>query len=310
MAQRCFTQITLFMEINNITVSVFPNIAIVNQPTARPLMEVLDDIKTGAGGLVNKVKKIRSLSDHKEQDKHKVLLLPVFCPCGVFQKREDKGLVTPSNAICIDLDDVDDIDATILHLKQFPYVLSVFISPTGEGLKVIVLHDLADLSRHADLYHHLGTVMSLANRSDMIFDTRCTNVSRACFMSHSPEMYINPSPEVFHVEVENLPTKPVVSIASAKKRFMQKTTTAPTLTDDKEIKEAIIASHELFEKYYSMFSGTRNTNLFILASFFKDNGIPFDKATDYLVAYYVDPGNGFTADEIKKTVKSAYNNKP
>ena len=82
----------------------------------------------------------------------------------------------------------------------------------------------------------------------------------------------------------------------------------PILTDNAAIRETILNTHEFFERYYSMVEGKRNTNLFILASFFKDNGIPQDHATDYLTAYYVDGNNGFTSDEIKKTVNSAYTN--
>jgi hypothetical protein len=55
-----------------------------------------------------------------------------------------------------------------------------------------------------------------------------------------------------------------------------------------------------------MFEGVRNNNLFILAFFFRLKGIPEDDATDYLVAYYVDPAGGFTAAEIRATVHSAY----
>ena len=42
------------------------------------------------------------------------------------------------------------------------------------------------------------------------------------------------------------------------------------------------------------------------AFFFRLDGIPEDAATDYLVAYYNDPAGDFTADEIKRTVKSVY----
>jgi len=55
-----------------------------------------------------------------------------------------------------------------------------------------------------------------------------------------------------------------------------------------------------------MAQGVRNSNLYVLAFFFRLDGIPEDVASDYLVAYYIDPAGDFTADEIKRTVKSAY----
>lgn len=78
------------------------------------------------------------------------------------------------------------------------------------------------------------------------------------------------------------------------------------LTDKKAIREAIKESHTLFEEYYPMVQGVRNSNLYVLAFFFRLDGIPEDAATDYLVAYYNDPAGGFPASEIKRTVKSVY----
>ena len=78
------------------------------------------------------------------------------------------------------------------------------------------------------------------------------------------------------------------------------------MTEQKEIQDAIVETHTLFEEYYPMYQGVRNNNLYILAFFFRLEGIPEDVATDYLVAYYVDPVGGFTATEISRTVHSAY----
>jgi hypothetical protein len=76
------------------------------------------------------------------------------------------------------------------------------------------------------------------------------------------------------------------------------------LKDPRQIKETIVEEHTLFERYYSMSEGQRNTNLFILASFLKDTGVPEVYARDYLVLYY--RCDGFEAKEIIATVSSAY----
>ena len=55
-----------------------------------------------------------------------------------------------------------------------------------------------------------------------------------------------------------------------------------------------------------MYPGVRNNNLLILASFFYNDGIPERVAVDYLIAYYSSIENGFTSDEIRKIVHSAY----
>ena len=56
----------------------------------------------------------------------------------------------------------------------------------------------------------------------------------------------------------------------------------------------------------NMYPGVRNRNLYILANFFLNDGIPEDFAADYLVAYYADSKYGFPASEIRGIVRSAY----
>ena len=293
-----------------IIVSWFPNIWLTNDPVQRPLYELLDEIKSGDKGLKDIVKAIRKEKDHNIQNKLKKLRLPYFTTSGLFTKREDNALIEMNPIICLDCDNVAELDKEIDRVKQYPYVLAIFLSPTGTGFKALVLHDLTDPKRHNDLYHYLGSVMGLAGRNDLKFDLSCANISRPCFMSYSPQIYINKNAETYHVDTNTLPTVRDNSVKTKRTLADKNDNQAevPVLVDDAVIRETILNTHEFFERYYSMLEGKRNTNLFILASFFKDNGIPQVQATDYLTAYYVDSNNGFTADEIKKTVNSAYNN--
>lgn len=290
---------------NNIVVSFFSNIKAVKYPNHVPLMELLRKI----GGCDKSIKRIVDVIA-KEQDKStrnklKEKLLPVFCPNGTFQKREDQALIDMSGVVCFDLDDVKDLQGEKNRLKAFPCVLSIFRSPSQNGLKVLVLHDLIDPERFQDLYGHLGEQLGLTGRNDLKFDTRCGHVSRACFMSVDKDIYINYSAIAYHVDLDKLPQS-ILKSEMNQKKGLNKSNNITELTDRTEIRKKVLEEHELFEKYYSMQKGNRNCNLFILASFFKDSGIPEQFAEDYLVIYYQDRANGFTAEEIKKTVQSAY----
>lgn len=126
-------------------------------------------------------------------------------------------------------------------------------------------------------------------------------------------MYINADAEPYHVELDSLPiytppakTSAAVPVELRSDIAFDEIDFPAALSDTVEIRNAIKESHSLFEATHPMFQGVRNTNLFILAFFFRLDGIPEDVASDYLVAYYIDPAGGFTADEIKRTVKSAY----
>lgn len=308
------------MYINSIMVSCFGNICETEHPTYRPILEVLTDMgysgKPTDTKLKSTVERIRRESDAQKQDSLKVKLLPVICPSGVFSRRADAALLDYNGIICLDLDNVFEIQGMKIHAMTFPYTLATMVSPTGTGLKVFILTDLKDPVRHSDLYHHLGSIMGFKSVVGLEFDPSCSNPSRACFMSYDKDIRVNEKAEPYHVDLDTLPvytppakvsstpstalTKPRADIATSDIAF------PASLTDYKEIRDKIKESHTLFEEYFPMHQGVRNTNLFILAFFFRLDGIPEEVAIDYLVAYYMDPSGGFTAAEIKRTVKSAY----
>lgn len=289
----------------DIVVSFFSNIKAVNYPSHVSLMELLRKIGDCDKSIKRIVDVIAKEQDKSTRNKLKEKLLPVFCPNGTFEKRDDDALIEMSGVVCIDLDDVADLQGEKNRLKTFPCVLSIFKSPSQNGLKVLVLHDLTDPMRFHDMYSYLGERLGLTGRTDLIFDTSCGHVSRACFMSVDKDIYINDSAIAYHVDIDTLPL--FTSKLEKKHRKSQgSSSNVSVLTDSVEIRKKVLEEHELFEKYFSMQKGNRNSNLFILASFFKDSGIPEQFAEDYLVIYYQDNANGFTAEEIKKTVQSAY----
>lgn len=303
------------MYLQSIMVSCFDNIFETENPTHRPFLELLDEMGLSKKNSNTKVKStvemIRRSSKPEEQDSLKVKLLPVICPSGTFGKRSDSALIDYNGIVCLDLDDVAVPEGIKIVAMNFPFTLAAMISPTGTGVKVFVLTDLRDPSRHNDLYHHLGSVMGFKTRPDLKFDPSCSNPSRACFMSYDEAIMVNENAEPYHVDLETLPvyTPPTKTPSTPVVRTdiaYDDISFPPYLTNPKKIRPAIKESHTLFEEYYPMHQGVRNNNLYILAFFFRLEGIPEDVATDYLVAYYVDPAGGFTADEIKKTVKSAY----
>lgn len=290
----------------DIVVSLFSNIKAVNYPSHVSLMELLSKIGDCDKSIKRIVDVVSKEKDKSKRNDLKQKLLPVFCPNGTFEKRDDKALIEMSGVVCIDLDDVKDLQGEKNRLKTFPCVLSVFKSPSQNGLKVLVFHDLNDPERFYDMYSYLGEQLGLTGRADLIFDTSCGHVSRACFMSVDKDIYINDRAVAYHVELDKIPHPTAASIAKPTNTKIS-SGNIKMLTNTAEIRKRVLEEHELFEKFYSMQKGNRNCNLFILASFFKDSGVPKQFAEDYLVVYYQDPANGFTADEIKRTVQSAYN---
>ncbi len=292
------------MELKEIMVSCFPNVLVKVNPQHIPLLEVLESIRKG--DLKVRVERVRKESDHNKRNKLKKILLPAICFPGMFDRMEDARIITSSKVICIDLDNVADLKTEKERLKTYPYVLSIFKSPSGNGLKVLVLHDLQDLSYHKALYHHIGNLLGITGRSDLKFDLSCSNISHPCMWSYDSGLYLNKNADRLNIDTANLPFIPPAPKKKGKAATPVLHSNITPIQATKAIRDKILESHTLFEEYYSMYPGVRNNNLLILASFFYNDGIPERVAIDYLIAYYSDIKNGFTSDEIGKIVHSAY----
>ena len=296
------------MELKDMMVSAFLYVKIKGNPEHLPLMEILESIRKGTPKTKRRIGIIRKEKDKEKRSELKVRLLSVFTPSGIFERMEDNGLIQLSQNICIDLDHIQNLEAEKKRLKNIPYVFCIFRSPSGDGLKVLIRHDLTDPSRHKDLYSYLGDQLGVKGRTDLAFDMNCSNISHPCFWSYDPDLWLNKEAKVFHVDLDALPVYKPQSSSKGNGKQNQDAVNSPVipLASPQEIKDKILESHTLFEEYYNMYPGVRNQNLYILANFFLNDGIPEDFATDYLVAYYVEQKNGFTADEIRGIVKSAY----
>lgn len=292
------------MELNEIMVSCFPNVLVKVNPKHIPLLEVLESIRKG--DLRVRVERVRKETDHNLRNDLKKKLLPAICFSGMLERMEDAKIIISSGVICIDLDNVADLKAEKERLKTNPYVLSVFKSPSGNGLKVLVLHDLQDFSYHKALYYYIGNLLGVTGRSDLKFDLSCSNISHPCMWSYDSGLYLNKNADRLHVDTANLPSIPTAPQKKGKTATPSLNSNITPIQITKSIRAKALESHTLFEEYYSMYPGVRNNNLLILASFFYNDGIPEDFAVDYLIAYYSSIENGFTSDEIRKIVHSAY----
>ena len=260
------------MELKEIMVSCFPNVLVKVNPQHIPLLEVLESIRKG--DLRVRVERVRKETDHNLRNDLKKKLLPAICFSGMLERMEDAKIITSSGVICIDLDNVADLKAEKERLKTNPYVLSVFKSPSGNGLKVLVLHDLQDFSYHKALYYYIGNLLGVTGRSDLKFDLSCSNISHPCMWSYDSGLYLNKNANRLHIDTANLPSIPPAPKKKGKAATPVLNSNITPIQITKSIRAKALESHTLFEEYYSMYPGVRNNNLLILASFFYNDGIP------------------------------------
>lgn len=267
-------------------VTIFKNIKDTDTPFFRDVTVILDRIREGSSKeLVKRIRGEKNKSDRNELKKE----LPAICFSGTFNKRADNALVEHSGVICLDFDGyakqkelLQDKEA----LSKSKYVYSVFISPSGNGLKVLVKIP-ADAENHVNYFNSLEKYFS-----NPYFDRTSRNISRVCYESYDPLIYVNDHSSIWDVIEE----PEYVEVNRNKDRA-----TIP-ITDENKIVEILV---KWWEKKYPMDEGQRNQNCYILAMAFNDFGINKSLAT-YILGDYA--SEDFTTREIQTTIDSAYRN--
>lgn len=266
--------------------TIFKDIKDTDTPFYRDVMVILERIKNGASKDV--VKKIRSEKDKAIRNELKKQL-PAVCFSGTFKKRADAALIQHSGLICLDFDGYDKQKVLLQDketLSKNKYVYSVFISPSGNGLKVLVRIP-ADPDNHVNYFNSLEKYFNSA-----YFDKTSKNLSRVCYESYDPLIHINHNSSIWDVleEIE------YVEVSKYKD--------APTIpiTDENKIVEILV---KWWTKKYPMSEGQRNHNAYILAMAFNDFGVNKSLAV-YVLNHYAT--SDFTHKEIQQIIDSAYKN--
>tara|TARA_R100001530_G_scaffold60360_3_gene43652 strand:+ start:11607 stop:14018 length:2412 start_codon:yes stop_codon:yes gene_type:complete len=265
-------------------ITIFKDIKDTAQPFYRDVSIVLKRIQEGSSKEV--VKKIREEKDKTLRNLLKQTL-PAICFSGKFTKRNDSSLETHSGLICLDFDGYES-DKLLLEEKERltkdRYTYSVFISPSGLGLKVLVkIPDEED--NHRSFFNSLEK-----HFNSPYFDTTCKNLSRVCYESYDPLIFINEQSSVWNQITEHQYQEVV------KHKDIQ---TIP-ITNENKIVDILM---KWWERKYGLKSGERNNNVYILAAAFNDFGISKTLA-EYVMSSF--DSSDFSKNEIERTINSAY----
>tara|TARA_R100000951_G_scaffold70630_1_gene59553 strand:- start:3862 stop:6255 length:2394 start_codon:yes stop_codon:yes gene_type:complete len=267
-------------------VTIFKNIKETATPFYREVEVVLQRIKEGSSKEL--VKGIRLEKDKSQRNELKKLL-PAICFSGIFTKRNDNSITEHSGLICLDFDGYPkkkDMLEEKERLSKDNFIYSVFISPSGNGLKALVKIP-QDVDNHVNYFNSLES-----HFNSEYFDKTCKNLSRVCYESYDPLVYVNTNSSVWD-EIVEIEYKEVSSIRDA-----------PTIpiTDENKIVDILV---KWWIKKYPMSEGQRNQNAFILAMAFNDYGVNKTLAAYVLNNYAT---KDFNETEISRTIESAYAN--
>jgi len=172
--------------LQNFELSFFDNCTTSKPSKTTSLYDFLKD--TQKGTYEAQIKKLRACKSKDEKEKFKQSL-PCVSLSGVFDApRKKDTLKKYSGLIQIDFDKLPDPQATKSILEKDPYTLAAFISPSGDGVKLVVrssepqqLHDVVFLE--LEKYY--------SEKYGLFIDSKCKDIPRLFFFSYDKTLFLN-----------------------------------------------------------------------------------------------------------------------
>jgi len=269
---------------NQTKISVFKELLLSKDvPYIVPIEKVFERIRVGKSK--DLIQKIRTSTNTEEKR-----LLKNQLPCiifgGEFRERNKNGLVNHSGLMVVDFDKYPNDAAMFDHLhelKKNHHFVSLFVSPSGNGLKGVVKIPIADKITHEKYFKEFNKKFEY-----QYFDKANCNVDRVCFESHDPDIYINYDAELFNpILIEQGFT------------VTEKIPLIPITNEDK-----IIEFIMKFDWKKDFVEGERNGFIFDLAGAFCEYGVNKNTAENYILNNVVI--GDFSETEAKNAIGSAY----
>lgn len=282
------------MDMNFCNVTVFRNATDTHNALQAGVGALFECIRTG-GSIKGQIEEIRKFPI---ACKKKKLELPVIMWQGMFTHRVDNGLRSLSSLMCVDIDHKtpEELSTLCTSLMCEPWVLSMFRSPSGDGLKVIVKTDNMDMAHYKNCYRQLEALFE--ERYGIKPDNKCEAISQGCFASYDPDVYVNPGVQDLHLEYD-----PAFDISSTiTQQCVAHTSAAPKPMSQVEVflgqlgnglsdEEIIEIADKRFARYSNNYiDGYRTKAIFVQAATLCKAGIPKEKALKYLKEHFLPTG--------------------
>jgi len=236
------------------------------------LGQIIELVKNG-GSFKDTVQEIRTTVDETNKSLLKKTLPAVTISGQFINSRNLKELINHSGFLHIDFDKVDNLEKSMEILKKDLFSFSVFLSPSGNGIKVLVKISNNKIE-HSKCFKSLEKYYQ--KEYDLKIDPQCKDITRAMFLSYDPDIFVNENSEVFEI------------IKYATNNIIERCIEKVNKTEDFII-------------------GNRNNYIYKLALEFNNQRVSLDDAANKIIEICKDEDIG--KKEIIDSVNSAYKEK-
>ena len=307
------TDITLFGRINwttygLTTISVQDAISII-----RDGAYYIDD-NNRSGTLCDITKWMQSLPESTDLQSLKAQFLPAVSFNGIYEN----GIKEYSNVTALDFDDIPSpqhCSSLYQHLMSVPFVWYIYRTPSGRGLKAIVLHDNTDSSKHGNMYEQLIRMFQIPFIKT---DSKCKDLSRRNYLCYDPDVWINPTPVPYHFKYDARLDIPTITPPSDKFRTGQpmrqphnKRVVATVGPSDASIMNMLKSKCKRVHPEY-LHEGYRRDGVFWFGTQSAKAGVDFDFGLEFVNRLYhsheitLSKGGSFTEEEVKENFTNGY----
>lgn len=294
--------------------SIYPNIWTTASHTIVSFEQLRELIASTE--MKSKIDALRSASDEKQRQFIKSSL-PNITVNGVFPHRCDDGITIYNQVTALDFDHIPTSKMTQVRemLIRNPLTHYLFISPSGNGYKVLVKHDNVRPEFHWNLYAQLLQVFGNIPYTDK----GVHDLSRATFLSYDGEGYFNPLSEYFHFEYapnitqqtkinKSITTKGKQGVSPMTQNMVIMNSLFQATWKDKALMD-YIDKYSWSKHPEDYMIGNRNNSLIKKATILCLCGVHYEAALWKLTYLYTrDPAISVSEPDIEKRVLYAYHN--
>jgi VirE N-terminal domain/Primase C terminal 1 (PriCT-1) len=258
------------------------------------VVSVLKAIKSGKWKAeIEKLRSARDANNKKEFDSLKYFLTAVIWS-GVFEERLDDACVVYNGLMVIDIDKISQTRLKRLkkELIANPYVFAFFDGPS-KGLKILMFVDSDRLWHNTHAFYQIETMF--IDLYGIEVDPSGKNLSRLCYVSYDPDLYINYNPLILHIEEQK-------DVFEGFSRINPKAFKSSVNTYDARHILDVCSKMVKKSKTGGYHKGNRNNFIFSMSCLACEFGINPEMTLLLIFDRYPSLGH----KEIKTTVESAY----